>query len=135
VSVWLCAWHRSPAFLERRAGRDLVVSLMRAWEAAGCLTQARHRALDVHRARLGGPPARARPGSYAWPALRREAERRFAAGEPPARVIGELRGRVAGGAAKAPSRRTMARWFSEGRWLEGGGHRPGPPAPPPSALW
>ncbi|HSI30644.1 MAG TPA: hypothetical protein VK951_04875, partial [Miltoncostaeaceae bacterium] len=72
VSVWLCAAHRSPEFLRRRAGRDLAASLMRAWEAAGCMTRRRGRALDAHRARLAEPPGRARPGSYAWPELRRE---------------------------------------------------------------
>ena len=78
------------------------------------MTRTRHRALDAHLARLSGPPARARPGSYAWPELRREAECRFAAGEPPARVIGDLRGAVAAGPARAPSRRAMMRWFREG---------------------
>jgi hypothetical protein len=85
VAVWLCAAHRSADFLTRRARRDLATSLLRAWQAAGCWTGARGRALDAHRARLAGPPARALPGSYAWPELRREAERRFAAGEAPAR--------------------------------------------------
>lgn len=118
VSVWLCGAHRSPEFLTRRAGRDLVASLVRAWGAAGCLTRARHRALDAHRDRLTRPPGRARPGSYAWPELRREAEGRFAAGEPPARVIAELLSRAAVGSARPPSRRTMLRWFREGRWLD-----------------
>ena len=87
VSVWLCAAHRSNDFRTRRAGRDFVASLSRAWAAAGCMTRARHRALDAHLAGLRAAPApRDRPGSYSWPALRREAERRFAAGEPPRRV-------------------------------------------------
>src|SRR5215510_9884167 len=75
VSVWLCGAHRSAEFQRRRAGRDFVASLMRAWAGAGCFTRARGRALDAHRARLlGAGPARPRPGSYAWPELRREAE-------------------------------------------------------------
>ena len=84
VSVWLCAAHRSAAFQARRAGRDFGASLLGAWAAAGCLTAARSRALEAHRAALAPRPARPRPGSYAWPALRREAEaplwRRRAAG-------------------------------------------------------
>lgn len=81
VRVWLCEAHRSAEFQARRAGRDLMVSLMNVWQAAGCLTRRRARALDVHRARLtAAPPERPRPGSYAWPALRREAEAAFAAG-------------------------------------------------------
>jgi hypothetical protein len=87
VSVWLCGAHRSPEFLRRRAGRDLVVSLQRAWEASG----------------------QARPGSYAWPELRREAERRAAAGQAPRRIVAELLARAAGGLARAPARRTMLR--------------------------
>src|SRR5262245_20514967 len=133
VSVWLCGAHRSAEFQARRAGRDFVASLWRAWEAAGCLTKARSRALEAHRARVlgqGGP--RSRPGSYSWPALRREAEARFAAGEAPGRVMRELRERALGGAAVPPSRRTLRRWFQEGRWL-GGPPAPGPPPRPPEA--
>jgi hypothetical protein len=127
VSVWLCEAHRSPAFQRRRAGRDLAASLMGAWRAAGCFSAARAAALDRHLARLAGPRRpRARPGSYAWPALRAEAEARFAAGERPAAVIAGLRERHRGGPARAPSRRTMMRWFGEGRWL-GGGRAPGAP--------
>ena len=118
VSVWLCASHRSAEFQARRAGRDLAASLLAAWGAAGCMTAARRRALDAQRARLAGPPApRRRPGSYAWPELRREAERRFGAGERPAAVIEDLRARAGRGAATPPSRRTMRRWFADGRWL------------------
>ena len=118
LSVWLCAEHRSPEFLQRRAGRDLVVSLSGVWRAAGCLTASRQRALRCPLSRMaapsGGPP---RPGSYSWPGLRAEAEERFARGEAPARVIRELRARHAPDPATAPSVRTMQRWFSEGRWL------------------
>lgn len=63
VAVWLCAAHRDEAFLARRAGRDLVVSLMSVWRAAGCMTRARSRALDAHLLRFRGVPAAApRPG-------------------------------------------------------------------------
>ena len=136
VSVWLCAAHRSVEFQMRRAGRDFVASLSRAWAGAGCLSRARQRALDAHRARvLELRPARRRPGSYSWPALRREAERRFAAGEAPRRVIEELRRRERSGRALPPSARTMRRWFGERRWLgpsgtasgRGGPFRTGPP--------
>src|SRR5262245_24333892 len=133
VSVWLCAPHRSAEFQRRRGGRDLVASLMGAWRAAGCFTRARAAALDGHLARLAAPAqARPRPGSYAWPRLRAEAEDRFAAGERPAAVISALRGRHRDGPALAPSRRTMMRWFGEGRWLGDGVGRTGP-APRPSA--
>ena len=57
------------------------------------------------------------PGSYSWPELRREAERRYAAGEDPNDVIAELRDRSRGGPARPPSVRTMRRWFHDARWL------------------
>lgn len=118
VSVWLCAEHRSVEFLTRRVGRDFAATMLRVWSAAGCMTVARHRALDLHRDRLLAPaPTRRQPGSYAWPGLRAEAERRFAAGEPPESVIRELREREERGQARPPSRQTMHRWFREGRWL------------------
>jgi hypothetical protein len=65
VTVWLCAAHRDDAFLQSRAGRDLVVSLLSVWRAADCVTRARSRALDAHLARFrGAAPAAPRPGSY-----------------------------------------------------------------------
>jgi len=72
--------------MTRRSGRDLVVTLMRIWQANGCLTTARHKALDAHLARLAGPPPRPKPGSCAWPGVRRAAERQLARGTPPATV-------------------------------------------------
>jgi hypothetical protein len=119
VSVWLCAAHRAPGFLRRRAGRDLVATLGALWSGAGCFGARRRRALEDHlrRVRQPGAGARRRPGSYSWPALRKEAERRFGAGEPPVVVIGELRAHHQDGPARAPSVRTMRRWFADGRWL------------------
>ena len=92
VSVWLCAAHRDPAFLGRRAGRDFAASLGAVWSAAGCLTRRRSRAIEAHLTRVRGPRTRELEGSYAWPALRAEAERRFAGGEPPRAVIADLEG-------------------------------------------
>ena len=132
VRVWLCADHSSDEFARRRAGRDLAVSLMSVWEAAGCLTRARHRALDAHLARISRlASGRELPGSYAWPALRREAEARFARGESVGVVARELRARHDPDPATAPSRRTMQRWHSERRWLDGGAPpvRKGSPTP------
>ncbi|MDX6556076.1 MAG: hypothetical protein QOD86_2271 [Miltoncostaeaceae bacterium] len=118
ITVWLCADHRAPEFLARRSGRDLVHGLRRAWESAGCYDRRRSEALAAHVRRFPAGPARAgRPGSYAWPELRAEAERRFAAGEPPREVIADLRTRGVEGGPLVPSVRTMTRWFAEGRWL------------------
>ncbi|HET7042427.1 MAG TPA: hypothetical protein VFI13_10425, partial [Gemmatimonadales bacterium] len=125
VEVWLCEDHRSAEFQRRRAGRDFVASLMAVWRAAGCFTTRRSRALDAHRKRLlaaGRGTERPRPGSYAWPRLRAEAEALWATGAPAGEVIGRLRSREdrRPGPATPPSRRTMYRWFREGRWLGGG---------------
>jgi hypothetical protein len=122
VGVWVCGEHGSPDFQRLHRGRDFVAAFERIWAANGCLTASRRRALDAHlqalRPRAGTRP---RPGSHAWVSLRREAERRFAAGELPRPVIDELRELVAGYGANPPSERTMMRWFSERRWLTNGG--------------
>ncbi len=122
VCIWLCAGHHSTEFLRRNAGRDFVVTLQRTWRSNGCLTRARSRALDAHLAAvraLGRARviARRRPGSYAWPRLREEAEQAFARGERVLATIALLRARHARDHATVPSVRTMRRWFADGRWL------------------
>jgi len=118
VTVWLCGPHRSPGYLRRRRGRTFTDRLEANWRANGTATRRRIAALHTHRRRITHPAtARPAPGSYAWPNLRKEAERRFAGGEPPGRVIRDLRSEHADGPATAPSVRTMRRWFTQGRWL------------------
>lgn len=118
VVVQLCRDHRGLRYLARRGGRDFTAHLERAWRAHGVATATRLRALVAHRRRYGRrPPAVERPGSYSWPGLRREAERRFAAAEAPGDVIDDLRRRHADDVAAAPSVQTMRRWFREARWL------------------
>jgi len=115
VEVWLCAGHASVEFLTQRSGRDLVVTLSGVWHASGCMTAARHRALDAHLASLRVRPARKRPGSYAWPRVRVRCERLFAAGAPLGRVV-ERAQRAGYANAEPPSRRTIQRWRSQRRW-------------------
>ena len=120
VRIWLCEGHHSVEFMRRNAGRDFVVTLMRSWRSHGCLTRARSLALDAHLAAvgaLGRAPARRRPGSYAWPRLRREADESFARGDGVFATITRLRARHALDHATVPSVRTMRRWFSQGRWI------------------
>ena len=121
VSVFLCSAHRSDAYQCRQGGRHFVDELAGMWSASGCLSPRHRRALAGHVGRIARANAAARslPGSYSWPVLRAEAERRFAAGEPPNRVIHELRAQHTGGDAIVPSVRTMRRWFFEARWLVG----------------
>ena len=120
VRVSLCEGHNSIEFMRSNGGRDFVVTLSRTWGAQGCLTRSRSRALELH---LGAVRAaasrlsRARPGSYAWPRLRREAEDHFARGDGVVATIDRLRERHARDHATVPSVRTMRRWFSQGRWL------------------
>jgi hypothetical protein len=120
VRIWLCEGHHSVAFMRRNAGRDFVVTLTRIWGANGCLTRARNLALDAHLNAIratGRTLARARPGSYAWPRLRHEAEECFARGDRVLSTITRLRARHSLDHATIPSVRTMRRWFAQGRWL------------------
>jgi hypothetical protein len=106
--------------MRSNAGRDFVVTLMRTWRSHGCLTRARTRALEAHLGAIraiGTRASRARPGSYAWPRLRGEAEREFARGGDVLATITRLRQRHLLDHATVPSIRTMRRWFSQCRWL------------------
>ena len=132
ISVWLCDAHRNDVFMRRRSGREFVERLSAVWTASGVLTVRRQGALEAHRRRVQtATTGREQPGSYSWPMLRREAERRFAAGEPPAQVISELRKNYRDGPAMVPSVRTMRRWFTQARWLSSPpDNRRKPPSPP-----
>jgi hypothetical protein len=116
VTVWLCPGHAAQAFQTKRGGRDFVRTLMGVWQANGCMTAARHRALDSHLAQLRAHPPRQRPGSYAWPDLRRRLEARYATGAPPANPA-TLNHPCQTCTAHTPSRRTLQRWHAERRWL------------------
>jgi hypothetical protein len=118
VSVWLCRAHASTGFLAGRGGRDLVLTLMRTWQAHGCYTAARRKALSAHLAGLRTRPApvRPRPGSYAWPKLRIRVEAACVRGSS-ARAVAVLVGRARYGIAEPPSPRTLRRWRAERRWL------------------
>ena len=116
VHVWLCAAHAGVEFLTGRSGRDAVLTLMRTWEANGCLTTARHKALNAHLASLRARPQRRRPGSYAWPAVRVRCERLFAAGAATSSVLQRVAG-AAYGDSTPPSPRTIRRWRTDRRWL------------------
>ena len=102
VSVWLCGAHRSDEFQRRRAGRDFVASLQAVWRAAGIRSKRHEAALSAHLDRVRRQPQRAQPGSYSWPSLRREAERRFSAGEQPRRVIEDCAGSTRGSPRTSP---------------------------------
>ena len=115
VTVTLCSGHASVEFLTQRGGRDIVLTLTELWKAAGCLTTARHKALDAHLRALRPRRTRARPGSYAWPALRVQAEQLFATGVSRATVTSRIL-KATFTNASPPSRRTIHRWHAERRW-------------------
>ncbi|MDX6591706.1 MAG: hypothetical protein QOJ13_902 [Gaiellales bacterium] len=123
VEVWMCRQHASTEFLTGRSGRDLVVTLMGIWRANGCLTAARHKALDAHLNALKPRPQRERPGSYAWPKLRLRAEQLWRAGAGRDHV--QHRILTAGFQnANPPSGRTIRRWHAERRWASRARSRP-----------
>jgi hypothetical protein len=115
VTVWLCPGHSDRAFQTRRGGRDFVRTLMGVWQANGCMTAARHRALDAHLNQLRARQPRSRPGSYAWPELRRRLEAHYANGAAPINPATTHMCRTC--TAHVPSRRTLQRWHAERRWL------------------
>jgi len=123
VTVILCQGHASVEFLTQRGGRDLALTLMELWKAAGCLTTARHKALDAHLRALKPRRTRHQPGSYAWPALRLHAERLFATGTTRAAVTHRIH-QTTFTNATPPSTRTIHRWHHQQRWLQ-----PGRPPP------
>jgi uncharacterized protein (DUF58 family) len=128
VAVWLCAARASVDFQRQRGGRDFVLTLQRLWQAHGCLTANRGKALTAHLTGLRDRPARPRPGSYAWPALRARAEARFAGGAPPAQVARAIETAFTPAThplARPPSARTVHRWHAQRRWLTS-------PRPPPA---
>ena len=106
VRIWLCPAHHSVEFMRANAGRNFVVTLMRSWRAHGCFTRARARALDAHLRAIratGTRTTRPRPGSSAWPRLRREAEHDFARGIPVLTTIARLRERHAAAPPPCPA--------------------------------
>ncbi len=117
VSVSLCAAHASTEFQRQRNGRDFARTLLGVWQACGCLTAARHKAIHAHLTSQTDQPARPRPGSYAWPELRRTLEHRYAAGARPADIAHTIHTRYATCPAHPPSHRTLQRWHHQRRWL------------------
>jgi hypothetical protein len=118
VEIWLCKAHASVEFQRQRNGRDFELTLMRLWQAHGCWTLARRNALKAFTAaREAAKKPRQRPGSYAWPDLRRRVEQAFADGAAPDHISSEVKRRYQGCPARPPSRRTIRRWHAERRWI------------------
>ena len=116
VVISLCEPHASPEFQTQRGGRDLVLTLMRLWQANGCYTINRSRALTAHQNRVRDHSPKPLPGSYAWPKLRARAEAAFARGAHHTAITASLDDLPAS-FAERPSARTIRRWRTERRWL------------------
>jgi hypothetical protein len=114
VTVWLCPGHASHAFQTKRGGRDFVRTLMGVWQANGCMTQARHRALDAHLKPAARPPIPAQVRKLRWPELRRRLEARYAQGGPP---LDPAHHQCQTCTAHTPSRPTLQRRHAQRRWL------------------
>jgi len=118
VEIWLCKAHASAEFQRQRNGRDFELTLMRLWRAHGCWTLARQKALRAFRAaHEAAKQPRHRPGSYAWPDLRRRAERAYANGAHPEAIKAYVDVTFRECPARLPSRRTLRRWHAERRWI------------------
>jgi hypothetical protein len=136
VSIALCEDHRDPAFLRSRGGRDFLAAMTTTYESLGFRGARYGRAIQAFLAdvlAMGTPTPRHRPGSYAWPEQRREAEGVWAAGgsyhDGEAVVLAYFVRPVPG--MRPPSGHTIRRWWRDRRWLT---PRPSPPSrrSPPS---
>jgi hypothetical protein len=131
VVITLCADHRDPVFLHSRGGRDFLAAVGAMFRSFGLPGSHRMEALrrfldDVRQ--TGVPTPRHRPGSYAWPGMRRAAEQAWADGgtfEDGARAVYTLQEPVPAGMS-LPSVATVRRWWREKRWFL---PRPGPRPP------
>jgi hypothetical protein len=136
VTIALCEDHRDPAFVHSRGGRDFLAALTTTFESLG-LRGARYgkaiRAFIADVLAMGTPTPRHRPGSYAWPEQRRDAEAVWARGgsyhDGEAAVLAYFERPVAG--MRAPSGHTIRRWWRDRRWLT---PRPSPPRREPVRL-
>jgi hypothetical protein len=118
VEVHLCQPHASVEFQRQRNGRDFELTLMRIWQANGCWTLARSKALTAFTTALhDAKRPRHRPGSYAWADLRRHAEYAFAHGATPQTITHRIHHTYNDCPATPPSQRTIHRWHAERRWL------------------
>jgi hypothetical protein len=122
VRLVLCADHRDPRFLHSRGGRDFLAATSALFRSLGLTGRRYHEALMAFLEEVrdtGRPTPRRRPGSYAWPDLRRDAEQAWHCGatfeqgcqlvytheEPITRRL------------RLPSLATVRRWWREKRWM------------------
>jgi hypothetical protein len=126
VEIYLCKPHASTEFQRQRNGRDFELTLIRLWQAHGCWTLARQKALKAFAAaREEAKQPRHKPGSYAWPDLRRHAEQAYANGAHPQAIHTSIQHTYRDCPTRPPSTRTLHRWHTERRWLAAPTRPPG----------
>jgi hypothetical protein len=124
VSLVLCKDHRDPRFIATRSGRDFLRAVGTLFSSLGITARRYREALLRFVDEVARPqdyrPKRHRPGSYAWPERRQDAETVWSRGgsftqglhaavaDPP-----DARAR-----ARPPSSRTVRRWWQDRRWLQ-----------------
>jgi len=130
-SLVLCAEHRQPAFIASDSGRRFL-SAVSALSASLGLSSARfgaalrafvERCANSHR----HAGRRHRPGSYAWPERRQDAERVWSGGGSSQQGLAAALARPPDRRGRMPTQRSVRRWWQDRRWL-------GPPPRPPAAA-
>jgi hypothetical protein len=130
-SLVLCAEHRDPAFIASDSGRRFLSAVSVLYASLG-LTSARFgAALRAFVERCANPRRHAarrhRPGSYAWPERRQDAERVWSRGGSYQQGLAAALARPPDGRGRMPTQRSVRRWWQDRRWL-------GPPPPAPTAA-
>ena len=132
VHIALCDRHRDPAWMRSQSGRTFLSIVGTTFSSLGLKQPRFHEALDAFVRDLVAAerPPRDRPGSYAWPELRRALEGRWAEDSRFHACADAVSAYVAERPAgwNAPSAATLRRWWREKRWLLGGPPRAQPPS-------
>jgi hypothetical protein len=132
VRLVLCADHRDVRFLHSRGGRDFLAATSALFRSLGLTGRRYHDALMAFLDEVrdtARPTPRHRPGSYAWPELRRDAERAWRQGasfEDGCRIVYTHEEPITC-RLRLPSLTTVRRWWREKRWMLA---RPGPLSEP-----
>ena len=129
VTLVLCSSHRTPEYVAEDSGRKFLSAISALFHSMGLRSARHHAALRAFVQEMTNPhrqrPQRPRPGSYAWPARRQDAETVWSRGGS---FLQGLAAALAGPPdrrARAPTDRTVRRWWQDRRWLT---------PPPPEAT-
>ena len=120
-SLVLCARHRDPAFIASDSGRRFLSAIGSLYESLGLSSGRFGAALRTFVDRCANPHRhrgqRRRPGSYAWPERRQDAERVWSAGGSFEQGLAAALAAPPDLRVRTPSTRTVRRWWHDRRWL------------------